>query len=357
MNYKETLFFIGLCLTISHEKENKLLVEKQLQKGNINWDNIVKVSTAHYVFPALFCNLKRVGFLQYLPKDLVEYMEYITSLNRDRNEQILTQAKEITQILLRENITPIYLKGTSNLLSGLYQDIGERMVGDIDFLVSKEHADQAFNILKKNGYQNKTTKVFDDARHLPRLTNKDRIAAVEIHEEMLHKDFAKNFSYQHIQDTILQKNGDSFLSLENQLALTIFSKQLNDHGQHFFDIALKNSYDIFLLSLKVNSLDAIAKYDVLFHPANNYLACSAIALSSKNIIHNSTIESQTYTLEFLDRLQNTEENKSKRKKTNQKLFFKDRLSIIKNAFTNKKIRNWLLQRITSKAWLKEKLKR
>ena len=37
--------------------------------------------------------LKRADFLKYLPADLVDYMEHITDLNRDRNTQILQQAQ------------------------------------------------------------------------------------------------------------------------------------------------------------------------------------------------------------------------------------------------------------------------
>ena len=185
MNYKDTLFFIGKCLTITHEKHNRFLVEEQLKKGNINWDNIVKVSTSHYVFPALYCNLKRVDFLKYLPDDLVEYMKYITDLNRERNQQIIEQAKEINELLTSKGITPIFLKGTGNLLEGLYDDIAERMVGDIDFLVEKNLADEANKILVSSGYTEKISELFDDHRHLPRIVNPKRIAAIEIHKEML----------------------------------------------------------------------------------------------------------------------------------------------------------------------------
>ena len=82
MNYKETLFFIAKCLTISLEEKNRQEIEKQLKSTSIDWDAVVKVSTAHYVFPALYCNLKRADFLQYLPQELVSYMEYITNINR-----------------------------------------------------------------------------------------------------------------------------------------------------------------------------------------------------------------------------------------------------------------------------------
>ena len=138
MNYKETLFFIAKCLTISLEEKNRQEIEKQLKSTCLDWDVVVKVSTSHYVFPALYCNFKRADFLKYLPTDLVDYMKYITNINREQNKQIITQAQELNSVLLANNIRPIFLKGTGNLLAGLYEDIAERMVGDIDFIFSKD---------------------------------------------------------------------------------------------------------------------------------------------------------------------------------------------------------------------------
>ena len=81
-------------MTISLEAKNRQEIEKQLKSKTIDWDTVVKVSTAHYVFPSLYCNFKRANFLKYLPADLVDYMKHITNLNRDRNTQIIQQAQE-----------------------------------------------------------------------------------------------------------------------------------------------------------------------------------------------------------------------------------------------------------------------
>ena len=118
-------------MTISLEEKNRQEIEKQLKSTSIDWDAVVKVSTAHYVFPALYCNLKRADFLHYLPQELVSYMEYITDINRERNKQIISQAQELNSLLLANNIIPIFLKGTGNLLVGIYEDIAERMVGTL----------------------------------------------------------------------------------------------------------------------------------------------------------------------------------------------------------------------------------
>ena len=173
MNYKETLFFIAKCLTISLEEKNRQEIEKLLKSKSIDWDAVVKVSTAHYVFPALYCNLNRADFLKYLPQDLVSYMEHITDLNRERNQQILEQAQELNSLLLANNIRPVFLKGTGNILAGLYEDIGERMVGDIDFIFSKEDYPKVIKILREFGYTDNAELKYinhrSDLRHYRRI--------------------------------------------------------------------------------------------------------------------------------------------------------------------------------------------
>ena len=154
MNYKQSLYFIAKCLTISLEEKNRDEIEKQLKSMSIDWDTVVKVSTAHYVFPALYCNLKRSNFLHYLPEELVTYMEQITNLNRERNKKIITQAKDLNSLLLANNIRPIFLKGTGNLLAGIYEDIAERMVGDIDLIFHKGQIGDKYNIGGSNEMRN-----------------------------------------------------------------------------------------------------------------------------------------------------------------------------------------------------------
>ena len=232
LDYKETLYFIAKCLTISLEVKNRQAIEKQLKSTSIDWEAVVKVSTSHYVFPALYCNLKRVDFLKYLPQELVSYMEHIANINRERNEQIIEQAKKLNNLLLANNITPIFLKGTGNLLEGLYEDIGERMVGDIDFLLSKKDSCKAFEILKNNNYYTSETLLNNPPghRHFSRLVKQENIAAVEIHKEVTIEKHIGEFNYKIISEDAQQINDFLVLNFENQLSLSIISSQINDYG-------------------------------------------------------------------------------------------------------------------------------
>jgi hypothetical protein len=90
-------------------------------------------------------------------------MELITGLNRERNQQISTQATALNTLLLDHEITPLFLKGTGNLLAGIYTDIAERMIGDIDFILPKEQYTKAIALLREDGY----TDVLKYHYHLP----------------------------------------------------------------------------------------------------------------------------------------------------------------------------------------------
>ena len=150
MTYKEALFFYKKIFNYFVGSKNIKEIERELKSGNIDWDAVVNVSTAHYVFPALYCNFKRADFLKYLPADLVNYMKHITDLNRDRNKQIISQAQDLNTLLLNNNITPIFLKGTGNLLEGLYEEIRNMRANSVTI---KKRVEEIKIILKTN-YKN-----------------------------------------------------------------------------------------------------------------------------------------------------------------------------------------------------------
>ena len=348
MNYKETLFFVSKCLTITHEEHNRAIVKQEIESGNVDWDNVVKLSTEHYVFPALYCNLKRADFLHYLPIELVEYMKHITNLNRERNLQIIEQAKEINELLLANKITPIFLKGTGNLLEGLYEDIAERMVGDIDFLVSKNEYIKTIELLQNFKYSKVHTTSFDfpSFKHYPRLKKENEIAALEIHKELLIEKFAHEFNYSIVKNDIISVDNILVLSYENQLSLSIIAKQINDDGIYFKNIALRNAYDVFLLSKKTDSLKAIENYNSLFNPLNNFISlCNYTFGGVSSLIYKSSKETNAI-LSFNKKLLNSDKFRQKHfKKHSRSLFIKERFNIILKSFHHKETRVWLFKRL------------
>ena len=358
MNYKKTLYFIAKCLTISLEEKNRQEIEKQLKSKSIDWDAVVKVSTAHYVFPALYCNLKRVDFLKYLPQELVSYMKYITNLNRERNEKIIEQAKKLNNLLLANNITPIFLKGTGNLLAGIYEDIAERMVGDIDFIFSKEDYPKAITILIEFGYSDvvKTDYNWPMFKHYPRMKKENSIAAIEIHKELLLEKYASEFNYNFVEKDIQIINEVTVLSYANKLNLSIIANQINDGGFYYKTMALRNAYDVFLLSKKTNTKEAVNSLNKLSHPLNCFLAaCYEVFNKVDSLEYNNTKKVVSYLSVFNSQFTNLKATKRKYKLIKSYLLLKQRFNLIYKAIIYKEYRVWFFKRVTDKNWYKEKL--
>ncbi len=358
MSYKETLYFIAKCLTISLEAKNRQEIEKQLKSKSIDWDAVVKVSTAHYVFPALYCNLKRVDFLQYLPHELVSYMEYIADINRDRNKQIISQANELNNVLLANNITPIFLKGTGNLLVDLYEDIAERMVGDIDFIFSKEDYPKAITVIREFGYSEveKYKYYIPEEKHYRRLQKENNIAAIEIHNELLIEKYANEFNYSFAEKDSQVINEVTVLSYANKLNLSIIANQINDSGFYYKTMALRNAYDVFLLSKKTNAKEAVNTLDKLSDPLNCFLAaCYEVFNTVESLEYNKTKNAASYLSVFNSQFTNPIPTKRRHKRIKIYLFIKSRVKIIYKSIIYKEYRVWLFKRVSDKNWYKEKL--
>lgn len=344
MTYKETLFFIGKSLTINKEIKNKIWVEAQLKDNLVDWDAVVKVSTGHFVFPALYCNLKKANFLHYVPADLVAYMEHVTDLNRERNKKILAQIRDLNGFLLKHDIIPIFLKGSANLIDRLYDDIGERMLGDIDFIVSKNSYIKTIKVLKDYDYKVLDKNVPEHHRHYYPLGKKYNVASVEIHKDLLREKYTSKFNFVDIQNNLFQNNEFTVMSYYDHLQYGILVHQINDYGIKYNSISLRNAYDIFLISKKVYKNKSSLQFKHFNYEINCFLS------NINQLLH---IE-----IPFLKSKQTIKHTSKYIKLLENKLYRKLNLKILKTKLLNIERMNLLLKSIYIKSyrhWLKKKV--
>ena len=145
---------------INLSDEEKLLIsiilnKKKLNKDAfrlINYELLVKITSSHLMLPSLYVNLLRNKNLKYIPKDLKKYLEEIYLINEGRNKILLKEINEISLFLSSRKVNHVFVKGSALLTGGFYFKIGERMIGDIDILISKNHKQKqnAYEIKKKS---------------------------------------------------------------------------------------------------------------------------------------------------------------------------------------------------------------
>ncbi|WP_179004905.1 nucleotidyltransferase family protein [Winogradskyella forsetii] len=235
---------------LSFEVSNFQL-EETLKNPAFNWDPLVVEGSKHLVLPAIYCRLKARNLLHLLPTDLKNYLEELTTINRNRNKALLSQVRAISKLLNEHHIEHVFLKGAALLASGCYQDNAERMVGDIDILVQETQVHEAFNLLNSNGYNN--TSGFDyevkHFRHLDRLISKHELAAIEIHSQLLDK---KHKSLIDLKSVLKSKSIIDGVAIPTTYYLSlhqIFNWQLIDKGHYYKFPNFKILYDV----IKVNS--------------------------------------------------------------------------------------------------------
>lgn len=290
MKYKHILWFIGECLTLDIYPEKIEKIRKYIQSENVDWEQVVWRASDQLVLPAFYLNLKRANLLSELPDDLIAHLEEITRLNKERNLQIIDQANQIIQILNKQNITPIFLKGTAYLLSNLYADIAERMINDIDFLLEEDELDHAANILLNNGYKfldETNTSYSGSDRHYPRLVHKHLIASIEIHKQTIRDPYAKIFGFKQIvkEAKSIDIDGEALiLSPTHNMINNMMTVQMNDKGFYWGVIYLRHMYDLLLLSRQQNPLEALSGFGHYFNRLNAYLSLSFNVLGKPSLI-------------------------------------------------------------------------
>ncbi len=242
---------LQLIVDILSPESSDAILKHHLEHSNIDWDAIVIVASKHLVLPAVYCRLKQRSLLNYLPNDLTIYLEKLTQLNRERNQSLLNETKQITTLFKAHKINHVFVKGIALLAGNYFQDIGERMIGDVDILVDSQDIDKAFDVLVDEGYANFINFNYEikNYRHRPRQISEEYIGAIELHDQLLKHD------YNHLID----KN--SILSekeIVNEIAIpsskyliwnTILAQQINDKAFYYNAIRLKGIYDVLSVGL------------------------------------------------------------------------------------------------------------
>lgn len=290
MNHLEALLFTGKCLTLGHYPDKSGFLRDQILSGKVDWEQIVWVSTSHLVFPALHLNLKKAGLLPDLPTDLVEYMEEFTGRNRDRNLMMIDQVREITVLLNEKGIEPVYLKGAGHLLDGLYGDIAERMMGDIDLLVRDEDMIKAAETLISAGYRTLAPvdpHYIHSAKHYPRLFLDDRIAGVELHRRFVRYPDRGALDIESVyQDREkLNLSGSAYvLSHKHQIIQNIYHVQIDHDGGYHGDLSLRQCYDLFCMAQRVSPVDAVSLFGKHFQRMNANIAMANYVLGNPSCL-------------------------------------------------------------------------
>ena len=222
--------------------------------NNINFEKLITLASGHLMLPALFFNIQKKKAAYLFPEDFIAYIKNIFAINKARNEILLDEAKELSELLVENNIKHIFLKGTALLLSNVFEDIGERMIGDIDFIIQHKDEEKIKKVLKYNNNCKSEKlslwKLFKPT-HLPRLIRENKTIAIEAHLELLEPKHRWIFN-----SKVLRNNFNEELKTIKTPSTSflfdhcIYALQIRDKGFFIPYHGHRSIYDIYKLNCK-----------------------------------------------------------------------------------------------------------
>ena len=124
--------------------EDKFIVDLILNKrtsisclNEVNLENLIKISSRHLIIPLIHYKIIEKKYI--LDRDFIEYTKKIFELNKERNTYIKNQIVELEKIFKKNKLKHVFIKGAKYIKNKIYDDIGIRMLGDIDFLFEKKN--------------------------------------------------------------------------------------------------------------------------------------------------------------------------------------------------------------------------
>ena len=213
------------------------------------------------IIPLIYSKIKENCFIDKFPREFLSYIKEIYEINSNRNKILIKELKTITKTLEKKNIKFSVLKGSYYLLNNYYNNLGDRMIGDIDILIEESNKSIVDEILNKHGYFNKFKYKYWRTKHDPKYVNESRLFAIEVHTEVLNFRRRKLLSGEITLKKLISKNMDCLQQIN------ILNFLINDYAMIKPIYSFRSIYDYSLINKKIYNNEEL-NYNKIF---NRYL--------------------------------------------------------------------------------------
>lgn len=278
MNRLQIYYLIGNILSLENDSERRKSIIHSFESPTLSWPLFISTASNHLVLQTIYCRLQEQNLIEFIPSEILIHLKYIRDLNYNRNLEILEQVKSINRILGKEGISPLYLKGIGNLIDGLYSDVAERIMYDIDFMVQEDQFETAAEILLNDDYR--ANKIYlsvkrKEMKHYPRLAKIGTRAAVEIHRIPVDYVYSRTFGAEEVWQNKkwVEVSSHCFvMSDRHKIIHNFIHSQLHHNGNLYAKTFMRNIYDLYLLSKRENLEPIFVQMNNYHQQAVNYIS-------------------------------------------------------------------------------------
>ena len=357
MNPREIYYLLGKCLVMDDFPGFKEEVSGLTGREDFPWEAFVSAGSNHLVLPALYYKFRTCGLPEVFPPELRDHLEGIFLLNQTRNKSILDQAVEINTELRNAGIRPVFIKGVASLFLGIYAHPAERMLWDIDCVIPGSQARDAVEILRKEGYTHRAYRDEDlpIMHHFPTLSRAGLPAPVDLHFRPVAGGFG-SLLHGWEDRTVMAGDADGgpieTVDPADLALLNFLHSQVQDHGDYYARVSLKNLYEFYRLNRSRDPLSGIPlPKGGIYRKLENYRALAGRTFTPDP---GRVMPGGIRTRLFLRRF---DLNKSSRayylvSRSSRQLLFQSAyyLKLLSRAMVQKKYRRYVLVRMGDRAW-------
>lgn len=277
MNRQQIYNLIARILSLDIHPANAAGLSGDFPTEESHWQNFVKTGSDHKILTSVFLALQRHDLTKHLPGDLEQYLQYVLELNTERNEKVIRQAGEVRDLLKSADINCLFMKGTGNILDGLYSHTGERMVYDLDILVYEDKMLTAARLMEQEGYHTQkrfNPQALESTMHYPILLREDQVAGVELHRMPVQYLYQKSFQTSRVFNNAMKSSqGKGFLvmSYPDRIIHNFLHSQLMHSGHYHASVSLRDLYDLLLLNQKEDTFNVLMPFGFYRSKAMGYL--------------------------------------------------------------------------------------
>jgi hypothetical protein len=116
------------------------------------WRDVLELANRTWVTPAVFLALRAHGRLDAIPDDVRDFLAFIHERNVLRNRRLRAQLVEAVRALNGAGVEPVLLKGAIALWGASEDELGRRMMNDLDLSVGPQDTERAEAALLGLGY-------------------------------------------------------------------------------------------------------------------------------------------------------------------------------------------------------------
>jgi hypothetical protein len=146
----EEILLLGLCRN-SFNAELRVMLMALAEETN-DWDYFCMQANNHGISALVYNNLVKLEFTGLLPVPALEQLRNSWLLSLNRNTFLRKVAGETIDILNRNNIKVVLLKGLA-LEETVYGSAGLRQMSDVDVLTDSSEVQQAYRVLLGEGFK------------------------------------------------------------------------------------------------------------------------------------------------------------------------------------------------------------